>query len=157
MYHLPSSIVLQQASAIAHNCLETRWGIHPALAKETVELTMQQGVQISCPRPSLTKCIQTNDSMFWYNQLPCNVFADTLISGTVSKRGNKYAVPEINVSAKRCKSIDFTETYYRLFGYTLSTMGGGMRFGPPVAYCVRPFPLQLQGVFPILSQGNYEL
>jgi len=29
--------------------------------------------------------------MLRYKRLPCNVFADTLISGTVSKRGNKYA------------------------------------------------------------------
>ena len=29
--------------------------------------------------------------MLWYNQLPCNFFTDTLISGMASKRGNKYA------------------------------------------------------------------
>ena len=37
------------------------------------------------------KRTRTNNGMLLYNRLPFNVFADTLISGTASKRGNKYS------------------------------------------------------------------
>ena len=32
-----------------------------------------------------------NDRMPKYKRLPCDIFSDILISGTASKRGNKYA------------------------------------------------------------------
>ena len=80
-----------RSSAINHEMVQTRWGIHPALANDMVEHMTQRGVRISYPHPSLTTRIRTNYRMMRYNQLPCNVFSDTLISGRVSKRGNKYA------------------------------------------------------------------
>ena len=77
--------------AINHKIVQYRWVIYPSIAKNTVELTMQSGVIILCPSPSLMKRILTNDRVIQYNRLPCNVFSDTLIYGTASKRGNKYA------------------------------------------------------------------
>ena len=34
--------------------------------------------------------MRTNDRMLRYKRLTCNAFSDTLISGAVSKTGNKY-------------------------------------------------------------------
>ena len=66
------------------NCemVQERWGINPSMSKNMVERTTQCGVRISCPHPSLMKCMRTNDRMLQYKWSPCNVFADTLISGT---------------------------------------------------------------------------
>ena len=74
----------RRSSSINHEMVQAIWGIHPTLVKNTVECTMRQEVRISCSHPLLTKRIQTNDRMLCYNRLPCNFFADTLISGTVS-------------------------------------------------------------------------
>ena len=42
------------------------------------------------PPPIADEADKKNNRMIQYNILSCNVFADTLISSTVSKRGNKY-------------------------------------------------------------------
>ena len=84
----PSS---RSSLGINHEIAQARWGIHPTLANNTVERTTQKVFRISCPHPSLTKRIRKNNRILCYNRLPCNVFADTLILGTVSKGGNKYA------------------------------------------------------------------
>ena len=84
----PSS---RSSSEINHEIAQARWGIHPTLANNTVECTTQKVFRISCPHPLLTKRIRKNNRILCYNRLPCNVFADTLILGTVSKGGNKYA------------------------------------------------------------------
>ena len=83
--------ISRRSLEINNEMFQTIWGIHPAIAKNTVECTTQRGVRISFPHSSLTKRIQKNDMMLRYNRLPCNAFVDTLISGMVSKRGNKYA------------------------------------------------------------------
>ena len=51
----------RRSSTINHEMVHASWGIHPALAKNTVERMTQWGVRISCPHPFLTKRIQTND------------------------------------------------------------------------------------------------
>ena len=79
----PSS---RSLSEINHEIAQARWGIHPTLANNTVECTTQKVFRISCPHPSLTKRIRKNNRILCYNRLPCNVFADTMISGTVTKR-----------------------------------------------------------------------
>ena len=81
----------RRSHAVNHEEVQDRWGIHPSVAKNTIERTTQRGVRISCPHPSLAKRMRTNDRMLQYRRLPCNVFSDTLISGIVSKKGNKYA------------------------------------------------------------------
>ena len=70
---------------------QERWGIYLSVAKNMVELTTQRGVRILCPYPSIMKCMRKNYKMLRYNRLLCNVFADTLIYGTISRRGNNYA------------------------------------------------------------------
>ena len=65
--------------------------MHPYVSNNTVECTMQHGVRILCLHPSLIKRMRTNDRILCYKMLPCKVFAGTIISGTASKRGNKYA------------------------------------------------------------------
>ena len=37
------------------------------------------------------KRMRTNDRMLQYMKLPCNIFSDTVLSKTATKRGNKYA------------------------------------------------------------------
>ena len=46
---------------------------------------------IFCLHPLLIKRMRTNDRIICYKRLPCKVFSDTILSGTASKRGNKYA------------------------------------------------------------------
>ena len=59
--------------------VQGRWGIHPSVAKITVERTTQSGVRIVSPHTYLMKRMHTNDRMLGYKKLMCNVFADTLI------------------------------------------------------------------------------
>lgn len=70
--------------------LAKRWGIPLDRAKRTVTKTTQRGVR-RCPNPALTRRFPTNDRMLRYPRLPHPVFTDTLIAGTTSRRGNKYA------------------------------------------------------------------
>jgi hypothetical protein len=70
--------------------LAARWMISPERAKRTVLRTTQFGVQ-TCVNPMLARRFLTNDQMLHYNRLPHPVFTDTLIAGTTSKRGKKYA------------------------------------------------------------------
>jgi hypothetical protein len=70
--------------------LSKRWGISPHKAKWTLTKTTQRGVRRSLT-PELTRRFPTNNRMLRYRRLPHHCFTDTLISGTVSKQGNKYA------------------------------------------------------------------
>ena len=76
--------------SIDHVELGRRWGISPDKALRTVRCTTQRGIR-NTSQNSLTKRIPTNDRSLRYRRLPHQVFADTLISGTTSRRGNKYA------------------------------------------------------------------
>ena len=83
--------VSQKSLSINHEIVHERWGIHPSVYKNMVELKTQRGVRILFPHPLIMKRMSTKDRMLQYKRLPCNVFSDTIISGTSSKRGNKYA------------------------------------------------------------------
>ena len=83
--------VSKKSLAMNHEMVQERWGIHPSVAKNTVERTAQCGVRISCPHPLLMKRMRTNERMLRYKMLLCKCFADKLISETVSNRGNKYS------------------------------------------------------------------
>ena len=76
--------------SIDHVDLGRRWGISPEKALRTIRSTTQRGIR-NTSQHSLTKRIRTNDRSLRYRRLPHQVFADTLISGTTSRRGNKYA------------------------------------------------------------------
>ncbi|KAL7530108.1 hypothetical protein ACHAXR_003313, partial [Thalassiosira sp. AJA248-18] len=75
---------------VDHKTLANRWGISTDRAKQTVMKTTQRGVR-KCLNPTLSRRFPTNDRMLRYDRLHHPIFTDTLIAGTVSKRGNKYA------------------------------------------------------------------
>ena len=69
--------------------LAKNWNIPLERARRTIEVTTQKGIR---SRPSmLTQRFKTNDRMLRYNRLNTNMFTDTLESGTLSRRQNKYA------------------------------------------------------------------
>jgi len=70
--------------------LARRWGISPDAARQTLSRTTQRGVR-TCLNPTLSRRFPTNDRMLRYNRLPHPCFTDTLVSGTTSRRGHKYA------------------------------------------------------------------
>ena len=84
------TFVSNKSSAINHEMVQERWGIHPSVAKNTVESTTQRGVRILCPHLLLMKCMRTNDRMIRYKRLLCTIFYDTIIYGTASKIGSNY-------------------------------------------------------------------
>ena len=69
--------------------LAKRWNIYHKKALKTVKCTNHRGIR-SCLRPSLSRNYPTNDCMMHYNRLPHSVLSDTMKSGVVSKRVNKY-------------------------------------------------------------------
>ena len=75
---------------VDHLTLANRWNIPVNRAKQTVTQTTQRGVK-NCLTPSLSRRFTNNERMLRYNSLPHAFFSDTLIAGSVSKRGNKYA------------------------------------------------------------------
>ena len=67
-----------------------RWMIPIDCAKRTVKKASQRRIQkVLHPSSSIRR--PTNDRMLQYPRLPYDVFTDTLIAGTVFKRGNKYS------------------------------------------------------------------
>ena len=87
---LNGHIVSRKTAPIDSMTLAARWMISPARAKQTVLKTTQRGVR-TCVNPTLSRRFPTNDRMLRYKRMPHPVFSDTLIAGTTSKRGNKYA------------------------------------------------------------------
>ena len=70
--------------------LAKRWNIDPRKAANTIKVTTQRGVR-TCTRPSMSRRYPTNDRMLRYNRLPFPIFSDTMESGVISKKGNRYA------------------------------------------------------------------
>ena len=66
------------------------WNIPLDRAKITVFATTQRGVQ-HVKNPSIMKIFPTNDRMLRYNRLTHPLFTDTLLAGTASQRGHKFA------------------------------------------------------------------
>jgi hypothetical protein len=87
---LNGHIVLRKTTPIDSLTLAARWMISPARAKQTVLRTTQRGVR-TCVNPTLARRFPTNDRMLRYKRMSQPVFSDTLIAGTTSKHGNKYA------------------------------------------------------------------
>ena len=79
-----------QGKAVDAHALSRRWHIPYRRAKNTVQRTTQRGVR-QVLNPTLTRRYLTNDRLLRYPRLPHTVFTDTMIAGTVSQRGNKYA------------------------------------------------------------------
>ena len=70
--------------------LAAKWGIGLEAARRTLEFTTQRVIW-KVLHPSLSHRFRTNDRQLRYRRLRHNVFGDTLLAGTKSKRGNKYA------------------------------------------------------------------
>jgi hypothetical protein len=60
------------------------------MARQTLSRTTQRGIR-TCLNPTLSRCFPTNNRMLCYQRLPHPCFTDTLISGTISRCGHKYA------------------------------------------------------------------
>ena len=72
------------------NYFAEKWGVGLEAARRTLECTTQRGLW-TVLHPSLIRRFQTNDRRLQYRRLLHDVFGDTLLDGTKSKRGNKYA------------------------------------------------------------------
>ena len=83
-------VVSKQGKAVDASTLAKRWMIPQDRAKNTIKKTTQRGVRTVLNR-AMTRRYPTNDRMLRYPRLPHTLFTDTLIAGTVSTRGNKYA------------------------------------------------------------------
>ena len=59
-------------------------------ANNTVLVTTQRGVR-HVANPSVMRIFPANDRMLMYNRLPHPMFTDTLLAGTASQRGHKFA------------------------------------------------------------------
>ena len=80
----------KSSQQIDHMTLSKKWGISPEKAKQTIQRTTQRGIR-TVLHPSLSRRFRTNDRALRYRRLPHPVFGDTLIAGTTSLQGNKYA------------------------------------------------------------------
>ena len=69
--------------------LSKKWGISPDISKKTLQVTTQSGTR-AVFHPSLYLRFRTNDRSLRYQKFSHNVFGDTLIGVTNSRRGNKY-------------------------------------------------------------------
>ena len=70
--------------------LARRWGIGIKAAIETIKKTTQRGMR-SVLHASLSRRFRTNDRQMRYRRLPVELYTDTLLTSTKSRRGNKYA------------------------------------------------------------------
>ena len=70
--------------------LAAKWDIGLDKAARTIEKTTQRGMR-TVLHPSLSRRFRTNDRQMRYRRLPVELFTDTLIAGTLSRRQNKYA------------------------------------------------------------------
>ena len=84
------TIKSKAGQTVYHLTLSNRWNIPVNCAKQTVTKTTQRGVR-TCLTPYFSRIFPTNDRMLRYDRLPHTFFSDTLIAGSVSKRGKKYA------------------------------------------------------------------
>ena len=70
--------------------LAKRWNIPIYRAKNTVLVSTQRGVR-HVENLSIVRIFPTNDRMMRYNRLSHPMFTDTLLDGTTSQSGHKFA------------------------------------------------------------------
>jgi hypothetical protein len=79
----------ERSNGITAEQLARNWNIPLERAKRTLAVTTQRGVKT---RPTtITRRFKTNDRMLRYNRLNTNMFTDTIESGTMSRKQNKFA------------------------------------------------------------------
>ena len=83
-------ILTSQRKMVDAPILAKRWNIPLDRAKKTVLATTQRGV-LHVTNPSIMRRFPTNDRMLRYNRLTHPLFTDTLLAGTASQRGHKFA------------------------------------------------------------------
>ena len=84
------TILTSQRKMMDAPIITKRWNIPIDRAKNTVLVTTQRGVQYVAI-PSIMRRFTTNERMMRYNRLPHPMFTDTLLAGTASQRGHKFA------------------------------------------------------------------
>ena len=77
-----------QVKAVDTLALTKLWTISPDRAKNTVLKKTKCGIRMVA-NPQMPRQYPTNDQMLRYPRLTHPLFTDTMIAGTVSKRGNK--------------------------------------------------------------------
>jgi hypothetical protein len=87
---MTGNVRARKAPGVNSVTLSKRWCISPQKAQRTLTKTTQRGV-CKCLDPTLSRRFPTNDQMLRYKRMPHPCFTDTLIAGTPSKQGNKYA------------------------------------------------------------------
>ena len=87
---LTGNVRTRKAPGVDFMTLAKRWCISPQKAHWTVLKTTQRGVR-KCLDPTLSRRFPPNDRMLRYRRLPRPCFTDTLVAGTLSKQGHKYA------------------------------------------------------------------
>ena len=80
----------KQGKTVDSLALSKQWMILLGRANNTVQKTTQYGIR-TVMNPHISRRYPTNDQMMRYPCLPHTVFTDTIIYGTVSKRGNNIA------------------------------------------------------------------
>ena len=84
------TILTSQHKIVDAHTLAKRWNISLDGAKNTVLDTTQRGVR-HVTNPSIMRRLPINDRMIRYNRLLQPMFTDTLLAGTASQRGHKFA------------------------------------------------------------------
>jgi hypothetical protein len=87
---LTGNVCARKAPGVEFMTLSTRWCISPQKAQRTLTKTTQRGIR-KCLDPTLSLRFPTNDRMLRYKRMPHPCFTDTLVTGTPSKQGDKYA------------------------------------------------------------------
>ena len=78
----------EKVPGLDHLVFAKRCGISPEKALNTIHQTTQHGV-CTVLHPSLSRQFKTNNRQLWYRRLPHNMYSDTLLATTVSRRGNR--------------------------------------------------------------------
>jgi hypothetical protein len=97
---LTGNVRARKAPGVDFMTLSKRWCKSPQKAQRTLTKTTQHGVH-KCLDPTLSRRFPTNDRMLRYKRMPHPCFTDTLVAGTPSTQGNKYA-------QAYCTSFDWT-------------------------------------------------
>ena len=84
------TILTSQRKMVDAPTLAKRWNIPLDRDKNTVLATNQSGMR-HVTNPSIMRRFPTNYHMMRYNRLPHPLFTDTLLAGTASQRGLKFA------------------------------------------------------------------
>jgi hypothetical protein len=87
---LTGNVRAQKAPGVDFMTLSRSWCISPQRAQRTLTKTTQCGIR-KCLDPTLSRRFPTNDRMLRYKRLPHPCFTDTLVTGTPSRQGHKYA------------------------------------------------------------------